>query len=842
MPRYFGWFAVAALCGLFEVVPSQAASVATVIVCPKTAAFAERLAAKEIRRYVYLRCGELLPIAGAQGKEADSIVLKTDPALSPEEYQLQTTDAGGRRVLTISGGSPIAVLYGAYHFAEKLGVRFYLHGDVVPDQRISLCLPVLDERHKPLFATRGIQPFHDFPEGPDWWNRDDYQAYVTQLAKLKMNFLGLHTYPEHGPNPEPLVWIGLPRDVNPDGTVKFSYNSYWANTLRNGAWGYAALKTSDFTCGAAQLFPDDAYGPDVMKGLMPHPNTPEQCNELFNRTGTEFRAVFMLAHKLGVKTCIGTETPLTIPDAVRERLKQLGKDPADPAVVRELYDGIFKRIATIGAVDYYWLWTPEGWTWGGNDPKQFAATTRDIRAAYDALAAAGRFCTLATCGWVLGPQHDRAALDAFLPKECPMSCINRSVGYDPVEAAFANIQGRPKWAIPWMENDPNLVAYQPWAGRMRHDAVDAKRLGCDGLLGIHWRTKALSPNVSALAGAAWEQSWVPDAYDTSPVKPTESSQAYRQVKKPLNQRAMPIGAFYEDFARAHFGAAVAAEAGKILAAVDGAGSLPNPSDWLTGPGDLKTNAAPLDQVKKRFEHVAQFEALRGKVAGAGNRERFDYWSSMLKRNAVMCEIACIRGQLDAAVKKINAEKTADGKRRAAREALPIRIALVRKWDDLMTCQIAAVSTPGELGTIANLEQHSRVRAGYLTGFDPVLTAALGKPLPQECAPSREYAGPARLIVPTVRTSVAKGEALELRIIALDREPVKAVTVRVRPMGGGNWQEIAAGHVARGAYEAALPVATDDFEYHLVAETAEGKTLRWPAAAPAVSQTVVVLDP
>jgi hypothetical protein len=215
---------------------------------------------------------------------------------------------------------------------------------------------------------------------------------------------------------------------------------------------------------------------------------------------------------------------------------------------------------------------------------------------------------------------------------------------------------------------------------------------------------------------------------------------------------------------------------------------------------------------------------------------------MLKRNAIMCEIACIRGQLDAAVKKINAEKTADGKRRAAREALPIRIALVRKWDDLMTCQIAAVSTPGELGTIANLEQHSRVRAGYLTGFDPVLTAALGKPLPQECAPSREYAGPARLIVPTVRTSVAKGEALELRIIALDREPVKAVTVRVRPMGGGNWQEIAAGHVARGVYEAALPVATDDFEYHLVAETAEGKTLRWPAAAPAVSQTVVVLDP
>ena len=522
MNRYFSWVAIAVVCGVFEFFPAADAPAATVISCPKTASAAERLAAKELRRYVYLRSGELLPIVGETGKDSDAIVVRTDPTLSLEEYRLKTADSGDRRVLTISGGSPIAVLYGAYDFAEKLGVRFYLHGDVVPEEKISLSLPVLDERHKPFFATRGIQPFHDFPEGPDWWNEDDYKACVTQLAKLKMNFLGLHTYPDQGPNAEPLVWIGLPQDVNPDGTVRFSYNSYWANTLRNGAWGYAAAKTSDFTCGAGQLFADDAYGPDAMKGMVPHPQTPQQCNELFNRTGAEFRAVFALAHKLGVKTCIGTETPLTIPAAVREHLKQLGKNPDDPAVVRELYDGIFKRIAAIGSVDYYWLWTPEGWTWGGNNPTQFEATIRDIRAAYDALAATGKPCTLATCGWVLGPQHDRAALDALLPKECAMSCINRTVGHDPVEAAFANIIGRPKWAIPWMENDPNLVAYQPWAGRMRHDAVDARRLGCDGLLGIHWRTKALAANVSALAGASWDQSWVPAEYDVSPVKPIKN--------------------------------------------------------------------------------------------------------------------------------------------------------------------------------------------------------------------------------------------------------------------------------------------------------------------------------
>ena len=98
-----------------------------------------------------------------------------------------------------------------------------------------------------------------------------------------------------------------------------------------------------------------------------------------------------------------------------------------------------------------------------------------------------------------------------------MSCINRERRpRRSVEPAFAGITGREKWAIPWMENDPNLVAPQPWVARMRYDAADARRFGCTGLLGIHWRVKAMEQNVAALAAAAWDQSWVPTGYDTKP--------------------------------------------------------------------------------------------------------------------------------------------------------------------------------------------------------------------------------------------------------------------------------------------------------------------------------------
>jgi len=442
-----------------------------IILAPAQSSLNESLAAREVRRYVYLRTGGL-PVIKTQSGAAessviliarkdrpelksivnDAAVLEAVAALKPQEYLLKKT---GAHSLLIAGGDDAGVLYGAYAFAEKLGVRFYLHGDVAPDEKVQFAIPDLNETGRPLFALRGIQPFHDFPEGPDWWNTDDYLTYVSQLAKLRMNFIGLHCYPEGGVGPEPLVWIGTKNDVDEKGVVKSSYPSFWANTAKKG-WGYSPTKTSDFAGGASRLFADDDYGNDIQAGLMPLPTTPEECNAVFNRTALMMRRVFAQAKSLGVKTCIGTETPLTIPKAVRADANPQGKTD-DATLVRELYEGMFARIQRACPVDYYWLWTPEGWTWSGNKADQFDSTKRDIQAAIDALAALGKPFTLATSGWVLGPQHDRAALDAFLPKDSPMSCINQTVGHAPVEPSFANIVGRPKWAIPWMENDPTLT-------------------------------------------------------------------------------------------------------------------------------------------------------------------------------------------------------------------------------------------------------------------------------------------------------------------------------------------------------------------------------------------------
>jgi hypothetical protein len=981
-----------------------AAAETPVVVAPDASRL-ETLAAREIRRYVYLRTGALLPVTvSAEAPAGEAIVVARRgralaapakdalDALQPEQYVLKTASVGGAKRLLVCGADDAGTLYAAYSLAERLGVRFYLHGDVVPDARVPWAIPDLDETGKPLFATRGLQPFHDFPEGPDWWDRDDYLSYFAQLPKMRMNFFGLHCYPEGGVGPEPLVWIGSSADLEPSGAVRFAYPSQWASTARNGMWGYAAMKTGDFCAGAAALFAADDFGPETHDGMMPRPKTPEASAELFARSAAMLRDAFAFARALRVKICIGTETPLTIPKAVRDRLQQQGKDPKDPAVVRDVYTAMFRRIQALHPVDYYWLWTPEDWTWGGNKPEQFEATVRDIQAALGALETLGHPFTLGTCGWVLGPQNDRSALDKVLPKSCPMSCINRQVGHDPVEPGFASVAGRPTWAIPWMENDPDLVAPQPWAGRMRHDAADAKRYGCTGLLGIFWRTKILAANVNALADAAWDLSWVPAGYDMTPVKPrpavrvpgpqggsvarfsapvdgTEEVPVYQSVRygmtgyhypvpngtyavtlkfnephygeagkrvfgvrvqeKPVVQkldlfakygknkawdrvvngvvvkdgwllidfvvevefpciagiviegktddgkafvkkvncggdawkdyeadaavaeakpgtgkdRSMPVEAFYADFARAWFGDAVGEAAGRILAKTDGV-KLPEPSTWKSGPGDIKDEKI---DVAARYAFVGELEALRPSVKGAGSLERFDYWLNTYRYMKAMAEVGDARGRLNDLMKALAGEKDEAKQKEQAQQALPIRLALARAWERMMTFQLAATDTPGELGTIANLEQHNRRHQKYVEGHDAALEKALGAALPAEARLSTAYAGPARILVPTVRTHAEPGESLALKVMILtpgagkDDAGAPSGALFWRAMGAGDFAKVPLRHVARRVYAVQIPAAPAGaiaIEYYIESESG-GAALRWPATAPALCQTVVV---
>ena len=980
------------------------------ILVPEDAADVVKFAAAEARRYVYVRTGTLLPIVESEDATSDAIVVGSmmyvpasetvhdmgdgpgEAARLEAEYVIKTVPHRGHTLVVIAGASDTATLYGVYRFAELLGVRFFLHGDVIPDERIPLSLPTFDIEEVPLFATRGILPFHDFPEGPDWWNLDDYKAVIGQLAKLRMNFIGFHTYPEGQPNAEPTVWIGRPEDVHEDGAVGHGYPATYYNTVLPSAWGYAPKATGAYPAGAAALYDRDDFGSEIMRGLTPRPETPEECIEVFNRTGAMFRDAFTFARFLGVKTCIGTETPLTAPRAVRERyapgldavtvrggrtaqygspitgttldavyqsvrydlegydialpegfytvtlhfcevahramrervfdvklegitaLEDLdiyaragrntalditfemvrvadgvlniefvkhtgypaiagisvtgdevalrincggssvdgfvaddGSATLEPQMIQDLYAGIFTRIMAAHPLDYYWLWTPETWTWEGAQPDEVEDTIADIRLAISAAEEVGAPFQLATCGWVLGPQDERALFGRVLPPGMPVSSISREVGHAPLEPAFGEIQGREKWAIPWLEDDPAMVSPQLWAGRMRRDAYDAYRYGCTGLLGIHWRTRIIGPNVAALAQAAWDQAGWAGRIEPSPEYEETGARSDNTAENPEQApedqaelpRHVPAGDFYQDWATALFGEQPAAEIAAVFARVDGI--LPRPSEWVDGPGGFTPDPRPWETVAPEYAFLEELEALREEVTGPGNLERFDYWLNTFR---YMRETDRMRGLWHSLREPLetaeNAPSPEEGARLAREVALPAYRELVACVRDVYTYLLASVTTSGGMGNVTNLEQHSMPGIVYEPGER--LAALLGEPLPADALLGQEYHGPARVFVRTVRTSISPGEELTIGATLLSAEPPERVALYWRALGAESFEHVSMEHAARGNFTATLPARApgEDIEYYIAVIFAEAEALLWPPTAPDLNQTLVVL--
>jgi len=813
---------------------------------PKDATAKESLAASEIRRYIYLRSGLLAEISTDSEAELPSsgqliFVERMGQGqipgdLQPEEYFLKSSKNGSLEKLVVSGGSDQATLYAAYEFAEQLGVRFYLHGDVIPDGKVVFNIPDLDIRQKPLFSIRGIQPFHDFPEGPDWWNANDYRAIISQLPKMKMNFFGLHTYPYRarfdggGPKAEPLVWIGKEGDFNADGTVKAAYPALHFAT-NDSTWGYFPVKTSDFSSGASQIFETDTYGTDYMKNVSGWPHTKVENLNIFNASGKMFNEAFSQAKSLGVKICIGTETPLIIPKEVRERHNIKAETDEQ---IKELYRGMFSRIQKTYPIDYYWLWTPEGWTWQGTTDADVAKTEKDMRLASEVLNEMGKPFQLATCGWVLGPPKDRTEFDRVLPKDMPFSCINRGVGYTPVEKGFKSITGRPKWSIPWMEDDPDLIGTQLWVGRLRKDALDSYRYGCNGLIGIHWRTRDLSPNVSALAKAAW------------------TANQWENLPEAAN-RDLPTTDFYTDWVKSEFGFNNTSLV-KLLVWLDSQGKelkegqkddAPlNVTDWIGGPGGLMTNKTVENLTERldRYAFIPQMEAILPTVPGVGNHERFEYWLTNLKYNKSLVETALAARKLQLAVDEIKKENDpAKKKQMALDKALPLRLELAEKWKQTIKLLLSKVSTTGEMGMLANLEMHNNQHNQILTGQDKFLKE-WGVTLPTAAFPEKEYIGKTRVIVPTDESILAKGKDFYLRVRVLSSEKSISGKLMWRNLGPGENHEKELKKMDRNVFEVSIPSSeiTGDFEYCI--EVTAGKELvTFPVTSPGINRTVVIMN-
>ncbi|MGZ5566065.1 MAG: hypothetical protein ACXWKG_03535, partial [Limisphaerales bacterium] len=178
------------------------------------------------------------------------------------------------------------------------------------------------------------------------------------------------------------------------------------------------------------------------------------------------------------------------------------------------------------------------------------------------------------------------------------------------------------------------------------------------------------------------------------------------------------------------------------------------------------------------------------------------------------------------------------KTKLAREAaLPSRELIVERLDSVYHHLLATVSTKGEMGVVANWEEH--ILPDLLLKPGAELEQLLGEKLPPESLPKKTYYGPLRVFVPTVCSIVNAGEKLQLKAIVLSQTPVATVVLKYREIGARNYKQTTLRNVARSIYTAHLPAMKNDLEYYIEATNGSEKSV-FPATAPEIAQTVVVL--
>ena len=811
------------------------------IISPDDGSDLEILAAKEVRRYIYLRTGQLITIQGAASLPAsdDLILVANDNNPMVENLRsllnhttttggiiIKTVSESGRIILVITGNDGAATLHAAYRYAEHLGVFFDLAEDVIPDTEIALDITGYDEAGIPNFETTGIQPFHDFPSGPDLWSTEDYLHFISQLPKMGMNFIGVHTYTRyntlwdkdggHNRGPEPSVWIGLEGDFNSStGDVSWSYPAYYAHSLRpNWIWGFDKWNTGNYHAGAKDLFPTDGWGSDVMGENPPQDGDIAASNEVFNRTGAMFNTAFTHAQNIGVKTALGTELPLGvendgydswvrgIPEELQDRLTGMGKDPTDPNTVKEVYKGIFKRIMATHPLDYYWLWSYE--IWPGENSTWVESVEDDITLAIQALNELGKPFQIAHAGWQLGTDNNPAELESVFPSEAPFfSLMGSAIGYDQLSSE------RVKWPSTWLEYDRSLGQPELAVDRIHEDAYAALGVNAEGFITENWRTRIMGPNIGAMRELSW---------------------TYSPTGEPLSKNVPTwpgdfVDNFYVNWATKMFGPEAASEIANIFKTLEY--DMPHPVEWAeeqTGtfylvPGAILANSTSWAAEESSYSFVADFENLRSQIVGEGNLERFDYWLKSWQALKLKGQYGCVRYQFEDAMENSNWT-----------DALNYRRNMASLWEQIMELEVEKATNVSDLGDIMNLEVVNWKQL-MMNKHNAALEDGLGYALPSDANPSQTYNGDAFIKVLAPRTHAYDEEALKLKVIAMG---VSSPSLKYKALGATSWNTISLTNVGRSVYDVTIPAQTDDFEYYI-----ESGSTVFPVNAPEINATVVV---
>jgi hypothetical protein len=798
------------------------------IVSGEKAAGLEVLAARELQRYLRHVSPKLSPIAAAAPAAGPAILLGTPQshaviaALAASGVQANAESLGDEGFiikvipgeqprLVLAAATPRGVLWAVYGFLERLGFGFYLGGDAFAGATPPRLAEGLDVTSKPVFATRGSLPWYNFLDSPTTWDRDDYRYFFDQMAKMRMNFVGFHSY-----DGEPFCaynWQG--KLVGGEPLV----------TARNYGWGgMRGMATKEFGFGTGAFF----FGPEFGS---------KAITESTGRDDAIRRAQALLADGLhyarsrGLKVCVGFE---------------VSGDPTDSEVQERLNARLTALLKTYPMLDYVWLWQSEGLGGGGDLSRResqlammverYAAEFKYLdklsqpnnahrvheavrvmlhaRLGHAMLKRLAPNVRLIISGWG-GDRWMRfsdfyVGLDRTLPPDVIFAALDN---IDPsaattVAAAYGKLSpGRLRWPMPWWESDGGGTRRDQWGPQCNAKPVlplcqDSLKKKCQGMLAIHWRTRDVEEAAALEAQFAWNPK-------------------------------LTYEEFFDEFAARCYGRKWAKEMGQIHRELEALGPRYTGALGQTECGQFNwfdegwkpkpENLAKLAMLRARIATVYS-DMIKNKQTSGFERIAWQlttiYWLTRYDAAAMeLCKGGPVDNLLNNAEAKANdgdkagAQKLAD---QAARHFWNARFA------DALGTYPWKMTTCGEWGALATINvkayaAYERIaeRIKNLGGYPRPTTFPLRPLLPQ-------------ILMRTPPSIVEPDRPINVAAIAMFERPL--VTLKYRRFGEDKWESAAMSNNFHRMWTAAIPagaVTPQGIEYSVVATEKQSSSVHKP---------------
>ena len=273
------------------------------------------------------------------------------PELTDQGICVRSIADRDQPTIVVGGGSPVATMWAAYELGHHFGIRYMLHGDIFPPEKIPLQLDELDIVMEPQFRNRAWETLGPFACGQAAWTLAEQRRALGQLAKLKYNRVVLAFAP----------WQPF---------VHYEFRGVPKSSAR--LWHGGPFRVDG-----------DTVGRDVFRGAVAftHPDFEgrQSYTEITNAGTTLARGIIDAAHELGMSAAIAIsplefsfEFDKVLPDAVPRGFESLvvgpghGQSPDDRVLLDLAKKKIRAYLTTYADIDTIYLTLPASSAWTGH--------------------------------------------------------------------------------------------------------------------------------------------------------------------------------------------------------------------------------------------------------------------------------------------------------------------------------------------------------------------------------------------------------------------------------------------------------------------------------------------